>query len=374
MARYAQIAKALHTRIHHGDYRVREFPPLSELASELGVNPRTVGKAVNELLGDGILQRLSTGRITVNDGSKLQGGHLALLAPAYPSLGVLLAHDNILRVAQQRGWQAKLVNYAHWEDPTIALSLRGFDATFLIPSSEAIPPDVLALIKNSPHPVVVLDQDTSASGIPCLQFANSMAIPSLLNVLSNAGHRRVACFNSQPVDPVIKERIAHWALWKRMQGVNGQLIDDLSPRGSVVERAYKCMSNVLRRKELDATAIFCTTGTAALGVMRALTDHELEPGLDIAVCAADDEAGSAPYFRPSLTCVRDPAWDPYLEVCLDWFAIGGGEWVGPLLVHPAQMPVYVGESTGPVMAGQADGRNMRDEDSHRPTAVDIGQA
>lgn len=346
MARYVQIAKALQTRIRHGDYRVRDFPSLSELAGELGVNPRTICKAVNELLDDGILQRLPTGRIAVNEAIMSKDRHVVLLAPAYPSLAVMLAHENILRLAQLRGWQVKLVNYAHWEDPTIAQSIRGFDATFFIPSSEAIPREIMRLLQASPRPVIVLDQDTSAEGIPCLRFTASMAIPSLLNILSDAGHKRVACFNSQPVDPVIRERIDHWALWTKIHNIQGRLIDDhVAPRGVAIDRAYKSMSTILEHKDLDSTAIFCTTGAAALGVMRALTDFGLEPGRDIAVCAADDEAGRAPYFRPSLTCVRDPQWDPYLEVCLDWIAKDGGEWVGPLLVHPAQMPIFEGEST-----------------------------
>jgi len=348
MARYAQIAKALHTRIRHGDYRVREFPSLSELAGELGVNPRTINKAVNELLDEGVLQRLSTGRIAINEALPTEARHIALLVPAYPSIHAMLAYQAILRLANARGWQVKLVNYSHWEDPTISRSLRGFDATIFVPAGE-VPPAIIQQLKSSPRPVVVLDQDTSSDGIPCLRFAASMAIPSLLNILSDAGHKRVACFNSQPVDPVIRERIDHWALWCKINSVKGQLIEEhVSPFSSAIDQAYKQMSSILDQKELDATAIFCTTGAAALGVMRALYEHGLEPGKDVAVCAADDEAGRAPYFRPSLTCVRDPVWDPYLDVCLDWFAKDGGDWVGPLLVHPVQMPIFVGESTGAV--------------------------
>ncbi|HOF18932.1 MAG TPA: GntR family transcriptional regulator, partial [Phycisphaerae bacterium] len=66
---------------------------------------------------------------------------------------------------------------------------------------------------------------------------------------------------------------------------------------------------------------------------------------DIAVCSADDDAGRLPYTAPSVTCLSSPAWDPYLQVCLDWFAGDHSEWQGPLLVQPDDVPVFQGEST-----------------------------
>jgi DNA-binding LacI/PurR family transcriptional regulator len=348
MARYAQIAQALHTRIRHGDYRVREFPSLTALAVELGVNPRTVMKAVNELLDNGVLQRLSTGRIAVNEDLHQPGErHIVLLTPAYPSLLISLWYQAILRLTEARQWKMKLVSYSHWEDPSIAMSLRGFDACFFMPGGSDIPRGVLKLITDSAKPVVVLDHDTTAAGIPCLRFAASMAIPNLLDLLTAGGHRSVACFNTQPMDPVIRERIDHWTLWTHVHSAQGELIDDhVRPFESAVERATEAFGSILDQGKLKSTAVFCTTGSAAVGAVRALADHGMRAGREIAICCADDLAGIAPYLCPSLTCIRDPEWDPYLQVCLDWFAKDDNAWVGPLMVHPAEMPIFVGESTG----------------------------
>jgi hypothetical protein len=34
-----------------------------------------------------------------------------------------------------------------------------------------------------------------------------------------------------------------------------------------------------------------------------------------------------------------------VQVCLDYFQQGGKQWIGPLLVEPAGMQLFVGEST-----------------------------
>jgi hypothetical protein len=79
--------------------------------------------------------------------------------------------------------------------------------------------------------------------------------------------------------------------------------------------------------------------------MRALVDHGLWPGRDIAVCAGDGVLSQE--LIPSLTSPICPPDDPYFEMCLDWFASDEPQWSGPLLVQTLEGELFIGESTAP---------------------------
>src|SRR5205807_225087 len=99
----------------------------------------------------------------------------------------------------------------------------------------------------------------------------------------------------------------------------------------------------------EGTALCCTTAPAAIGAMRAMRDRRIEVGKDVSVGVINDE-GLGRYLSPSLTSIEMPAPEPYLAVCLDWMRRAGAGWVGSLLLQPQQLPLYVGESTGPCLA------------------------
>lgn len=348
MLKYAKVAKTVARRIELGDYRLREFPSVVQLARELKINPRTVTKAVDELVEQGVLERDATGRVDVRRDPAQATLHVALLQPAFPSITFSLVQRNVTRIARARGWRVKLVSYTHWHDPTIPSVLGGFDGVFFTPLPEDVPPDVVRMLRASHAPLAVLDQDLSAEGIPSIQFHESSGVACLLDPLTELGHRDVACLNTQPNDSVIRERIEQWQFWKRLRRVQGRLLEHhVQPYHPAFERAHAVVTDLLQQNALRETAIFCTTGAAAVGAMRALADFGRVVGRDVSVCAADDHGGEARFLVPRLTCLGNPSWDPYLEVCLDWFATRGGAWVGPLCIRPASTPVYTGDSTGP---------------------------
>lgn len=352
MLKYARVARTVARRIEQGDYRLRDFPSVAQLARELGINPRTVTKAVDELVEQGVLRRDVTGRIDIRRDTQSDVLHIALLQPAFAAPTYALAQRNIARNVDKRGWQMKVVSYTHWHDPTIPSVLGGFDGVLFLPIAEDVPRDVIRLLKAAKAPVVMVDQDLSEEGIPSLYFYETASLQALLDSLIAHGHRQIACLNAQPHDSVTRDRVQRWQLWRRMHHVEGRLLDDpVAPFESPLERGYAIVDQLLKKNDLPETAIFSTTGAAAVGVMRALVDHGRTPGKDVSVCAADGHGGEAPFLCPRLSCMAEPDWDPYLQVCLDWFEHGGGEWVGPLTVHPTNTRVYAGESVGPAPSG-----------------------
>ena len=348
MPKYQQIVTMLEDRVAHGDYLAKPIPSETELAQELQINRRTLRKAVQELLDDGRLIRQPNGRLALPAATQKSGMNIALLASTYPTPWVAAWEQVIERQVQARGWRLRLVGFTHWNDPTIWSVLRGFDGTFfLMPGGDA-PQDVLTRIRDLGSRVVFLEEDLSGMGLPSLRSFTPSSIAKLLEHLVRLGHRRIACLNTQPLTGVIKERIDQWQLWTAAHHCSGPLINEPVVVGeSAMDAAYKTTRRVLRQHKLEATAIFCATAAAGLAAMRAIADEGLAVGKDLSICVGDDDAGRAQFLTPSLTSLKDPPWKPYLNVCLDWFANAAKPWVGPLLVQPPDVPIFIGESTGP---------------------------
>jgi len=351
MDKYTKIAGLLEQRVRHGDYLVRDIPSERELAAELGVSHMTARKAVMALVDKGLLVRRANRRVAVNRHSSVSGKKLqiALMVPLCKSPYVEQSQLWLEEMAGSRGWTLRVIGYGHWHDVVLAEAVEGFDGAFILPLPMPVPEQLLDRFSQAGRPLVSMGEDWSAYGIPTFRLVSPEMVQKLLDHLGNLGHRRVWCLNTQPVGGVVQRRIEQWQLWTAAHRVSGRLVNEpVKPYGSTLSQAYEMIRAVIRREDFDATAIFCATSSAAIGAMRGLHESGLRVGRDVSVCAAEDGADMAPYLIPTLTSLRDPDPKPYLSVCFDWMARGGRDWVGPLLVQPADAPVFVGESTGPV--------------------------
>ena len=113
-----------------------------------------------------------------------------------------------------------------------------------------------------------------------------------------------------------------------------------------IQQAYKAMDEILSAPQRKETAWFCTTALAAVGAMRAIFDHGLVPGQDLAICA-DSGEGFAAMLNPSLTVLESIDPTPFINYCLEWMMRPTQSWQGPLLMQPLDVPLFVGESTQP---------------------------
>jgi DNA-binding LacI/PurR family transcriptional regulator len=268
-----------------------------------------------------------------------------MLSVAYPSPYSWRWQRAIEHLANTREWMFRPVTYTHLDDPVVADTLENFDAAFFgLPSVD--PTDhLLRTLARVRRPIVFLDVDLSDQGFPSLWLSEPANVARLMDHLAEQGHRRIACLNTQPHAKVTDIRLNTWRQWTVEHGSAGRLVDEpVASFDSPVERAYLATKQTLADGGFDATALLCCTSAAAKGVYRALHEAGIEVGKDLAVCSADDGAGEAPYFVPSLTALRDPDPIPYLRVCFDWIE-RGGDWQGPLLVQPNDVPLVIGEST-----------------------------
>jgi DNA-binding transcriptional regulator YhcF (GntR family) len=349
MTKYARFSEVIETRIKRGDYVVRELPTESELALELGASRKTARRALQELIGKGIVVRKPYGRLAVNrQHAKSEGRlQLAFLSAAFYSTNVEIWRYAVVRAAERIGAIVRPIDFVHWEDPAISEALERFDGVFLLPNSESIPVAILERFSRASH-LVALDNDLSQRGIPSIRLLPPRFIHQLGDHLYSLGHRHIDCLNTQPEDQVIEQRMDQWALWQRMHKTEGRLIrEPVVPYDHATPKAYNVIKRMLDAGEFKATGLVCLTNSTATGAIRAFQEHGMQVGRDVSVCAMEGET-QAPYQWPSRTVLEVPEPDIYVQACVDWFVMGNEPWVGPYLVEPLSLDLFKGESTGPV--------------------------
>jgi DNA-binding LacI/PurR family transcriptional regulator len=355
MGKFKSIANLLENRIHHGDYLLKEVPSERELALEVKVSHMTARKAILHLVEKGLLVRQPNKRLAVRpkgSGEKKQL-QIALLAPAFPSPYIEQWHRWLEEMAMERQYQVRVVGYSHWDDAVILDTLEGFGGVFMLPLCDEMPRPLIERITEGDCPLVMLAQDLSEYGIPSLRITSPEMIQKLLDYLKSLGHKKIDCMNTQPIEQVIRQRIEQWQLWQAVHGEGGRLYNvPVKPFTSPMRQAYETMKELLSLKQAVSPAVFCTVSSAAIGVMRALYEQGLQVGKDVSVFSAEDWADTAPFLTPALTCLKDRDPKPYLSVCIDWMVRGGKDWVGPLLVQPADAMVFQGETVGPCPEGK----------------------
>ena len=347
MSKVDHIARILETRITNGDYALHSMPPIRQLCNELSVNHITLRKSIKQLLERGLIIRQSNGRFTAATHSpgSLTTARIALLAPAYSSPFVQTIKYLIEHVAAEFMAEVTVVDFIHWDDPSIIATLNKFNGVFVISTSEKMPAHVKDLFANSVCPLVMIDTNLSADGIVSMKLSTPEQIADLIGYLVANGHSRVDCLNTHPFDLTSQERIASWELALKRHGIDGQLIDSpVEPYQEPMRKAYDVVTRLHDAGRMASTALFCTVQATAIGAMRALKDCGVEVGRDISVCAGADE-GLAPFLHLSLTTVRLPEVQPQVTEYVKWI-VRGGRWEHDLYWQPKEVSLFIGESTG----------------------------
>ncbi|MDD5349298.1 MAG: GntR family transcriptional regulator [Chthoniobacteraceae bacterium] len=344
---YKRIADSLRERILHGNYVIKPIPSERQLAEEFGVNYMTVRRGLQLLERDQLIVRQPNGRMQVK---RIQQGakkHLnfALLLPTLASQALEVWRTAIAQATEGLLCSVRPMLYMNWDDTVLIDAVDGFDGVFLSPFPTPPPDAIAARLRQPEHPVVVIDNDFSKYGIPSIRMFPPVYVQQLLNHLESLGHTKIGCFNTQPGDSEIHERIDQWRFWMGIHGFSGRLIDSaVPPHVSPILHAYELMNEVLSNPHREETAWFFITTPAALGAMRAILDHGLLPGRDLAICAANGE-GLAPMLNPPLTALEAGDPTPFISYCLNWMSKPDQKWLGPLLMQPPEVPLIIREST-----------------------------
>jgi DNA-binding LacI/PurR family transcriptional regulator len=344
MKKVVLATQMIEKRIAHADHLLVGIPGERQLAEELGLSRTTVRTAVQQLMERGTLIRQDNGRLNVAtpaDGRRKQT--IGFVTPTGASADFDEWREGVEGALEGHQVTLRPVSYAHWADPAIQEALTGFDGMFFIPIEDKIPSWLTAKMTDLPCRIVVLDQDESAVGLPSVTLFPPEAEHKLFDHLTALGHRRIDCLNTQAEDAVVRGRIEIWRRYIELHGLAGQLRSSTGRKP--IDSAYQTMHDALREGRPVGSALFCTTGPAAIGAMRALHEGGLEIGRDVSVCAVNSE-GMGRYLLRSLTALEAPPRTLYLRQASEWM-LGEGEWQGPLLIQPEDVPLFEGESTGP---------------------------
>lgn len=343
---YKSFAAVMRERILSGDYGLKPLPSERTLAEEMGVNYMTIRRGLNLLESEGLLSRQQNGRMGVS--STRRHRTIALLVPSVSaSQNIEAMIRRIETTAAGMPCTLRAVLYRHWEDQTLRDAVEGFDGTFLYPLSESVPQAVLHFLQKAQHKVVSYECNASLRGIPTIRPFPPAFVEKLLEHLRSLGHRAIGCLNTQPPGTEVEDRINQWRYWMAAHDYKGRLVDIGSlPHADGNAGAYRQMKQMLKDKHtpMQETAWLCITAPAAMATMRALLDHGLQPGKDIAVCAINGE-GFASYLNPRLTSLELPDTTPFIRICLQWMLGERPNWEGPLMMQPANVPLEIHEST-----------------------------
>lgn len=342
--------QVLRKRIAGGDLFLKGcIPSERQLTEELGVSRTTIRKVLKILLAQGALVREGKRRAklpdTQEEGTRVPS--IAFLVPAVFSSDHGLWWEGVVTALEGVDSVLRPVTYVNFSDPTVHEALSTYDAMFFIPPSQKIPDWLANKMKDSACRIAVLDQDETEDGFLSVKLFPPASEVKLLEHLQALGHRRIDCLNTQVEDAVIQERIAGWQSFLKAKGLQGVLRSQVT--GKPLSGAYDFVSGLLREGRTLGTALFCTTGPCAVGAIRALKDAGLQVGEDVSVCAVNDE-GIGRYLLKSLTALESLPRSLYLRRVTQWM-IAEGEWQGPLLVQPEDVPLFKGETTGPAPEG-----------------------
>ncbi len=343
---YIDIAAVMRKRIEHGDYALKPIPSERKLASEFGVNYMTVRRGLNLLFEEGLLSRRKSGRVVPAGTGRhtTRKSNIALLISAGDTRNSEKIRIELEKNISKRTTKLNLVLYRHWDDPTLTDSLEAFDGIFLCPCASPINPRIVEKLSRHPTPLVVIDQDFSRFNIPSIRLFPPICTHQLLEHLKKLGHNRIGCLNTQVHNSEIMDRINQWRFWMEANECEGQLVDiNSAPFEDTSKVGFETMTALLHDKGDKETAWLCTTVRSAMGAMRAMLDHDIVPGKDIAICAINGE-GIAEMLFPRLTAIEVADVSSYYKRCLKWMRTGG-PWSGPLHMEPKKIVIEARSST-----------------------------
>lgn len=307
----------------------------------------TVRRGLDILVKENVLMRQPNGRMAVR---RLQQGdkphlNLAFISPTFSSGNIEYWRLIIEREAAALDCSIRPILFMHWDDPILLDALKGFDGIFLNPIPEAVPESLIKIFRDPEHPIVIFDEDYTSYGVPSVQLIPPVSVQKLLDHLESCGHTRIGCFNTQPSNPEVNERINQWRYWMAAHGLPEYLQDHpVAPHANPADKAYRIMTSILAERGCKETAWFCVTTSAAMGIMCALLDHGIQPGKDVAVCSVHGD-GIAHMLNPPVTALEPADPTPYISICLKWMVSGEKKWRGPLLLKPSDTPLVIREST-----------------------------
>ncbi len=357
---YASVYRQIRERITSGAWPSgHRLPPDAELARVFGVSRITVGRALQLLAWEGLLDR-RPGRGSFVASHASAASPAAAHEPGPPADSPLLVGlvtpglveaqylESIEAAVRARGGNV-VVCLSQGRRETEAEILRelvnrGVRGIILCPVNGEFYSDEILRLHLSRYPMVLLDKRLRGISLPFVTTDNAQAAHDLTAHLIALGHSRIGLFTTAVAETSTLEERRDGYLQalaeERIVGDKAWLIElseELHPDWEEVGQA------VARARDLDLTAIVCNSHVLALVTYKSLTRIGVRVPEDVSLACFDSFGFTSLLWRPTHIAQSERAMGAEAVAML--FRLMEGETVEPA-IFPGQL--VLGESTGPV--------------------------
>ena len=336
---------------------------LKELATNLGLSPTTVSRAlngypeVNEITRERVMAAAkrhsylpNTRAIRLATGRAMAVGHVIPLATKHEIVNPVFA-DFIAGAGEtySRNGYDMVLSVVPDDQETQAyrdLQSRGTVDGIIVHAPRLDDPRI-ALLREVGLPFVVHGRATGTKdAYSWLDVNNRRAFQRATEFLLDLGHRRIGLINGlEYMDFAIRRRTGYVdALVARgIQPDPDLMFSDEMTEG----RGYRAAIEMLKQRD-KPTAFLVSSMISALGVRRALDELGLKPGRDVSIIIHDDELSylrngdDVPIYTATRSSVRE-AGRQTAEMVLDLIANPGK----PPQTRLLEAELIIGQSTGP---------------------------
>jgi DNA-binding LacI/PurR family transcriptional regulator len=280
------------------------LPGERRIAKDLGISYMTVRKAVENLVNEGVLQKIPNKGTYVNkQDNKNKTYNLGFflddaIKDSISSPYYSLVFDELERAAVKRGYS--LMFFSNYDDLSSLKSIKKVDGLIVsfFPRIENKIHGILVSI-----PLVVIGNGSSDKSIPSVILDNFNGVISAMDYLFSLGHKRVGFISGLLDSDIGVHRLNGYKTALSKHGIHEDqdliYVSDYSYNGGVMG-AKKLLSLSNR-----PTAIVCSNDTMAMGAIKTACEQGLTIPEDISITGFDDIT-VASQIHPALTTVAAP--------------------------------------------------------------------
>jgi DNA-binding LacI/PurR family transcriptional regulator len=339
--KFNYLVQMISSAVTGGDYLQKPFPSERALAMETGMSLSTVRKAVIHCVEKGYLSRNPiSGQPEIHPNYLKNKPHksVAVILPAFPAQSHTEWYGAVEKVCSDLHFNISMISYHNQEDPTLFRHLNTpYDFIFMLPPTGPSS-FLLSQMKKNAERLITFFQDYTNLGISTICDPPAGLMRILLDHLYEKNCRRIDCVNATPMPhKMVSDQITVWKKFLTDHKCSGTRIDQThsDPSYPYYLLAREAIRTHLKKHRVP-DAFICTTGVAAIGVVRGLADCSIRAGLDVKV-AATTTNHLLQELTPSITCMKPIGREDLIRTALQKNR--------PLHIGSKQIHLFIGEST-----------------------------
>lgn len=279
-------------------------PSDRSLARRFDVSYMTARRAVNLLVGDGLLERRPRSGTFVSKPDQVRSRRkfrVNIIATTYSHPSVKEAVDQIARCIRMKGWRPDLIGVPEGDERRAVQAIQGPGGTVLLMNEYFGWRSITEAAVTAADRVVVFGARLDELGVVSVTGDDAEAMWTAVRHLRALGHTRIALAMHHPELRQTRVRIAAWRAAQRDLAADDDLRRrlvhvDVSPYRSHAESTYRQVAAYLAAPQADATALVCINVQMAIGAMAACRDAGLVLPRQMSIFATSDE--EAARFAP----------------------------------------------------------------------------